>query len=586
MAKRKEDESLYNLLNKFIEKCLIGKDSIFDETTDIFTTNNINTCFEKFVDDYKDDKRNFKEKIEEQFKDTSDDVKLVFAHANWLWAFSVNDMTAKGKETAVKKCLPEKLKINATCDELGLFPEKGFGSAGTYHKQNKYWEIVSILKLFKGIDNGSSKSILEIKTYIEEVSLFAKYNESENPIEPWQQDFRKIEKSCAMYNILLYLCKPEKYERIASDNHKNQIVNSFISLIKGEIGNENIDEKILKIRGKITAHKKDFDFYDESIANLWNPWISDSEYNEIQGLSFKNNIILYGPPGTGKTYTAKALANSFVAQKVIENDRSRVKDYIEGKINTDNRIRRLQLHSNYSYEDFIAGIQLKDGKTVPVKGYFYHLCEEISQDTDKSPYILILDEINRIDLSRMFGEAFSAIENRNEEIDLPVGDFKLMIPDNLYLIGTMNEIDFSLERLDFALRRRFVWFRYGFNSNTLKDIINKKINGFNKISAEEIDTFIVKATKVNKQMEDLNELGKQYEIGHTFFAEIVDIAKQFSGKQGYINRIPLFKSGGPAEVLWNISIGPMLDAFLGNLDETQKKEKIKEIKGMLLNDKK
>ena len=180
MAKRKKDESLYNLLNKFIEKCLIAKDSIFDETTDIFTTDNINRCIEKFVDDFKDDKRNFKEKIEEQFKDTSDDVKLVFAHANWLWAFSVNDMTSKGKESAVKKCLPEKLKINAHCDELGLFPEKGFGSAGTYHKQNKYWEIVSILKLFKGIDNSSLKSILEIKTYIEEVSLFAKYNESVN----------------------------------------------------------------------------------------------------------------------------------------------------------------------------------------------------------------------------------------------------------------------------------------------------------------------------------------------------------------------------------------------------------------------
>ncbi|MGR3174966.1 MAG: McrB family protein [Candidatus Scalindua sp.] len=586
MAKRREDESLYILLNKFIDKCLIAKDSIFDETTGIFTTNNINTCIEKFVDNFKDDKRNFTDKIEEQFKGTSDNVKLVFAHANWLWAFSVNDMTAKGKETAVKNCLPEKFKINDKCDGLELFPENGFGSAGTYHKQNKYCEIVFILKLFKGITNSSLTSVEEIKTYIEKVSLFAKYDEAENPTEAWQQDIRKIDKSCAMFNILLYICKPEKYERIASNNHKNQIVNSFISLIRDEINNENIDEKIQKIREKITTHKNDFDFYDENIANLWNPWISDSEYNEIQGLSFKKNIILYGPPGTGKTYTAKALANSFIAQKVIQNDKSRVKDYIEGKINTDNRIRRLQLHSNYSYEDFIAGIQLKDGKTVPVKGYFYRLCEEVTQDTDKSPYILILDEINRIDLSRMFGEAFSAIENRDDEIDLPVGDFKLKIPDNLYLIGTMNEIDFSLERLDFALRRRFVWFFYGFNVDTLRMMIEENTTKFNKVPHNDINTFIENAAKLNEKISGFEELGKQFQIGHTFFAEIIDVAKQFYGRERYFNKVPLFKANGPVETLWNISIEPMLHAFFGNFDETQKNEHLSEMKEILFDGKK
>jgi 5-methylcytosine-specific restriction protein B len=311
--------------------------------------------------------------------------------------------------------------------------------------------------------------------------------------------------------------------------------------------------------------------------------MSDAEYNEIQGLTFKKNIILYCPPGTGKTHTAKILAKSFICQKIIEKDKSKVNDFIQEKINVTSRIRHLQLHSNYSYEDFIAGIHLDDGKTAPKKGYFFKLCEEIVQDTDKSPYILILDEINRIDLSRLFGEAFSTIEYRDEKIDLSIGGFKLQVPDNLYIIGTMNEIDFSLERLDFALRRRFVWFFYGFDPDELHSIIDNKKNKLQKINDEEIELFIEKATMLNKNISTIEELGKQYQIGHTFFAEIIDIASQFAGHTGYINRISIFKNGGPVETLWNISIEPMLDAFFGNLDEQQKIDHLKEMKEILLN---
>lgn len=586
---RKQDQALYTLFGKFIKNCLISNNSLLTSHQNIFTASNIGECSKLFVDNFKDDKRNFEGKIKEQFNGASDEVKLVFAHANWVWAFSVNDMTASGKQRKVQICMPDNIALNEKIDDISLFPSQGFGSAGTYHKQNKYWEIVSILKMFKWIKEGINADVLKteqaIKDRIEEICIFAKYDETATPLSEWQKDLRKIKFACAMYNILLYLCKPDNYERIASDNHKNRIVESFSSLLVPGDNASNTDNKVLAIRSKIKESiKKDFDFYDEEITVLWNPWLSDAEYNEIQGLSFKRNIILYGPPGTGKTHTAKSLAKSFIIQKIIEADKAKVKDYFDNKVNVDIRIKRLQLHSNYSYEDFIAGISLKDGKTDAVKGYFYRLCEEITQDADKSPYVLILDEINRIDLSRLFGEAFSAIENRNEEIDLPVGKFKLKIPANLYLIGTMNEIDFSLERLDFALRRRFVWFRYGYNADVLKAIIDIKKKGF-KTDDDEINTFIDRSSKVNDKIDELNELGKQYEIGHTFFSEVMDIARQFVGRSGYINGVKLYKSGGPAEILWNISIEPMMAAFLGNLDDTQKKERINEVKEIFINGK-
>ena len=136
---RTKDQNLYELLNSFIEKCIINNNSILTSHENCFTSANIDDCISRFVDNYKDDKRNFEEKIKEQFDSATDEVRLIFAHANWLWAYSVNDMTAAGKERAVKICLPKNMELNNS-----FFPTKGFGSAGTYHKQNKYWEIVSI----------------------------------------------------------------------------------------------------------------------------------------------------------------------------------------------------------------------------------------------------------------------------------------------------------------------------------------------------------------------------------------------------------------------------------------------------------
>jgi 5-methylcytosine-specific restriction protein B len=571
-----------------LQKCIIDNDSLLTNTTGCFTLGNINDCITRFVDNFKEGKQTFEEKIGIQFNGASDDVKVVFAHANWLWAYSVSDMTVSGKKKAVQICLSQSTKLNENIKGIDLYPVEGFGHAGTYHKQNKYWEIVCVLKALKHLKTivASSVTVDSLKKEIEKICLFAKYDESENLSEEWQKDIRKIKNSCAMYNVLLYLCEPQSYERIASDAHKSRIVESFSSLLDSGSNSANTDENILAIRNQIKKEiNKDVDFYDEEIAVLWNPWLTDTEYNEIQGLSFKKNIILYGPPGTGKTYTAKALAKSLIVQKIIENDKTKISGYFKKNVDVDKRIKRLQLHSNYSYEDFIASITLTDGKTAPVKGYFYQLCEEITKDIDKSPYVLILDEINRIDLSRLFGEAFSAIENRNEEIELPIGKFKLKIPSNLYLIGTMNEIDFSLERLDFALRRRFVWFHYGYNADVLKAIIDLKKSDFKKIDEDEINTFIERSTKVNDKIDELNELGKQYEIGHTFFSEVIDIARQFMGRPGHVNRIKLFKTGGPAEVLWNISIAPMIAAFLGNLDETQKNERIKEMKEIFIDGK-
>jgi len=191
------------------------------------------------------------------------------------------------------------------------------------------------------------------------------------------------------------------------------------------------------------------------------------------------------------------------------------------------------------------------------------------------PHVLILDEINRTDISRLFGELFSALEYRNKKIKLSMGEaLEIALPENLYFIGTMNEIDFSLERVDFALRRRFLWQFKGFDPIILLQIMEEKMNTLKiTINDEEIEIFIKRCEKLNYEVSKMPELGENYQIGHTFFAEVVDVFKSFktvhSGRLKFLNQ--------PPRILWEISIKPVIMAFFGNMDAESKNEKVKQL---------
>jgi 5-methylcytosine-specific restriction protein B len=212
-------------------------------------------------------------------------------------------------------------------------------------------------------------------------------------------------------------------------------------------------------------------------------------------------------------------------------------------------------------------------------GFLLKLIDRIKDDP--MPHVLILDEINRTDISRLFGELFSALEYRKVAIKLSVGDnLEIKIPENLYLIGTMNEIDFSLERIDFALRRRFIWQFKGFDSAILLEMIKEKRKAPPlKISDADIEIFIERCTKLNGKISTSPELGINYQIGHTFFAEVVDIFR--SMKDRHTSRPNFLKHAVP--ILWEISIKPTLDAFMGNMEPELKKQQINSLQEMFIN---
>lgn len=383
----------------------------------------------------------------------------------------------------------------------------------------------------------------------------------------------------------IYISYDEKYDYYLGNNNKKYCIVS-----------KAIANKLYKRPGERINIKQNYS--DSSIGKIW---YDEKEFmdkmSEILGPDAKKNkvqvdieelieggakqIILTGAPGTGKTY---------MARKVAEKLGEEIGEEINGK---RKKYKLVQFHPSYDYTDFVEGLRPVEGKKDKVEfkkvdGIFKKFCREVVRNNEDNgnkgkKYFFIIDEINRADLSKVFGELMYGLETdkRGEEnsfytqyqnlktydiktrADIKNDEFEggFYIPENVYIIGTMNDIDRSVESMDFALRRRFLWKEIKVEDSLecgLREIIKgwkKETGSFN--AGKIAEKLKEKISNLNNVIKDKKyNLGEQYCISQGQFANL---------PEGVINTLKTDEEGDISEFLkkvWDLRIKSLLYEYV------------------------
>lgn len=576
----KKVEDLYGGFNSFKEKFLKNKKSIFSEM-EVFTEQNLKKIIDGFAKNPDESDESFDEKIKKQLGNTPE-VHELFAHIIWLWSLVASDMKQISKIADINKWLRDDNQIN---EKFSYSFDHGIMSTGQYHKTNKPLELVYIIYFLEKVLQNPTKDYIEIiKEGVKE------------DIEPFEMNFENgTTRKVAMYNILLHLFQPDYFSSIASFNHKFQIVDFFSKQldIKFEV-NDDLDDKYFKVKEKCLEK------YDDKYPYKWDIIYNQYEFNKLDFyhpdiekywksdiVLESKNMILHGAPGTGKTYS-------------VENTIKNRLEFLQGQ-NSQKQFKLVQFHPSYSYEDFIDGIKPEgisengNMKFKLVNGEFKKMCIEAAEElklnsSNPKSFYFIADEVNRAELSRVFGELLLCLEedkrlryvngkwhgtkvktqNANlwqdeHAVIIEDGERYFGVPENLYFIGTMNDIDRSVDSFDMALRRRFFWKHYRCDYDVIREHFRIAKGNY----PDKLDGYIYICKKLNEKItskKDLN-LGDSYELGHSYFMKI-----------NAINNTQIKK-------LWDSHIAPLLKEYLRaelsqndidkKLEELQKEFKIK-----------
>jgi len=342
----------------------------------------------------------------------------------------------------------------------------------------------------------------------------------------------------AVASPILHCLKPNTFP-ILNDNQGMKSSYDYLGLsLKDPSKLTNYIENCKKIR---MYRDDNYSFKNYRIFDLAAKQIQEEEHTAIETEAtmtnctqsdFTLNTILYGPPGTGKTYQVPIYSTAIIEGVGIEaakteavanygTIRERYQKYVD-----DGQVRFTTFHQSYSYEEFIEGIRpvLNSGDCAEEsskqlmytlhEGLFKNFCETAKADPSNN-YVFVIDEINRGNISKIFGELITLIEDDKRigrdleiKVSLPYSNKEFGVPNNVYILGTMNTSDRSLAHIDTALRRRFNFFEIMPDPNLLNGVTVEGVN---------IETLL---DKLNQRLEEL--IDREHTIGHSYFMSLKD----------------------------------------------------------------
>ena len=458
---------VFETAEQWKEKCLLNGGSLFSDRN-LWNLENIDELIKHFVNKPDEKSGGFWDKFENQLRPASKSAKIFASEIIYILYLPscrhLQKTTLDGVNTIRGWADDEPIDINNSNFMNEILVGLGAGEPG--FSRYLYAELTYFIRFLECFFKLSS--IDEKRALLSDGRKLAEWMDETIPEEGSRQ-FRLM---------FLHILFPDEFERVFSYNSRRKIVNTFQT---DRLGTDNppeceIDRLLYRTREDLEReYGREIDFFEDSVRKMWDiddtgptgvaeeqNSYSDSKETTAEIPSEAVNLIYYGPPGTGKTYQLNKLKDEYVG-----------------------RFKFITFHQAYSYEDFVEGIRPRSDKgsgTISydvVPGVFRQICKDAESDSDNR-YALFIDEINRGNIAKIFGDLITLIEPdkrlRAEQamtVTLPYSNDEFGVPANLNIYGAMNTADRSIALLDKALRRRFRFFELAPDSDLIEGSDNE-----------------------------------------------------------------------------------------------------------------
>lgn len=474
---------LRNIGQKFLHHCLVEQKSILTDEI-IWTQENFQELKTRYTDNPLSSSASFDAKVVQQLNGASSGARLLFGELYILDLLVLINVTAVTKiakvEAVISKCEPP---LHITDEVRTVIETGGVLNGGTGYNTSRFsqfWDLIDLGIAFSEHDLAGRQALA---SDVENLSRLI-FRESENPKYANPQIRRAIS----------FLFMPDHYVPITSGLHLKKIEKYYGDVLEPEERTLPLERRIFEVLKHLRREKgSGWFFYDD--RDDWNPpkiaapeqdttpepSHAVAEPDTIQELAdellvspqwleglfeilkTKRQLILYGPPGTGKTFLARKIADELTS--------------------TEDCVSLVQFHPSYSYEDFFEGFRPAADEKGMVQlalrpGPLKKLAERATAHPQEK-HFLIIDEINRGNLSKIFGELYFLLEYRDDAVELMYSNERFTLPKNLFIIATMNSSDRSIALVDSAMRRRFAFIELHPDVEPTHDMLQKWCEGQN-----------------------------------------------------------------------------------------------------------